>query len=143
MFKVKDSLLPVPKEQMSHSSKHRRFPPKSKPFAAPQRHGLEGLMWGGGSGMAVRYPVFSLCFSALERKEPPDLGLCPGAVLSVSLRAASLPTAPELACVPFTFRVQRLPATFVMGSKPHSALPFEGEACGMILSPGFQYIKCA
>lgn len=72
--------------------------------------------------MAVRYPVFSHCFSALERKEPPALGLCSGAVLSVSLRAASLPTAPELVCVPFTFRVQRLPAIFCHGIKTPQCL---------------------
>lgn len=57
-------------------------------------------MSGGGSGMVVRYRVFPLYFSALERKEPPALGLCPVAVLSVGLRAASLQTAPELVCVP-------------------------------------------
>lgn len=99
--------------------------------------------WWKQNGMAGRCPAFQLCFSASERKEPPALGLCPGAVLSASLRSASLQTAPELVCVPFTFRVQRLPATFVVGSKPHSALPFEGEACRMILNPGFQYIKRA
>lgn len=128
---------------MSHRSKHGRLIPKSKPFASPHRRGVEGLMSGSGSGMAGRCPAFQLCFSASERKEPPALGLCPGAVLSASLRVTSLQTAPELICVPFTFRVQRLPATFVVGSKPHSALPFEGEACRMILSPGFQYIKRA